>query len=590
MKATLSSLSLKTVCEEASCPNAGECWSAGTATFLLMGGTCTRGCRFCDVPSGASPPPLDPAEPARVAGAVDRLGLDHVVLTSVDRDDLPDGGAAHFAAAIRSVRALGRPTVEALTPDFGGCADSVREVGRAAPHVLGQNLETVRRLTSRVRDPRAGYDLTLDLLGRVKREFPSILTKSSLLLGLGETAGEVREAMRDLRSAGVELLTLGQYLQPSPRQLPVAEWITPERFASHEEEGYEMGFQFVASGPLVRSSYRAAEQLVRRGLVALALASTLLAGGCAGRPVPPTARDPRAFGALEWKSPLEREHPLVGYALSTRDERWVDAAEIRAALAKAEFVFLGETHDNEDHHRLQAAFLEAALAGGKRPALAFEMLDTSQAGTLAAALAVTPVTPDAIAEATGWKKSGWPEFALYRPIFEIRPRREAGPGRRQPPSSGRARGGPQGGRGAPRRRAGAARARGRAGARGAARLGQGDGGEPLRRGSEGAAARPRPGAAGAGRPDGPSGRRRGRWRWRRPGHWRRARTDGSRRACVARARRAWPPASIDCPRRGGRGAPLAAPVRRAVRRGPLSVRLRGLHATRGAGGPLRGAA
>lgn len=419
VKATLSSLSLKTVCEEASCPNAGECWSAGTATFLLMGGTCTRGCRFCDVPSGASPPPLDPGEPARVAGAVDRLGLDHVVLTSVDRDDLPDGGAAHFAAAIRSVRALGRPTVEALTPDFGGCADSVRELGRAEPHVLGQNLETVRRLTSQVRDSRAGYDLTLDVLGRVKREFPSILTKSSLLLGLGETTGEVREAMRDLRSAGVELLTLGQYLQPSPRQLPVAEWITPERFASHEEEGYEMGFQFVASGPLVRSSYRAAEQLVRRGLMALALASTLLAGGCAGRPVPPTARDPRAFGALEWRSPLEREHPLVGYALSTRDERWVDAAEIRAALAKAEYVFLGETHDNEDHHRLQAAFLEAALAGGKRPALAFEMLDTSQAEALAAALAVTPATPDAIAEATGWKKSGWPEFALYRPIFEI---------------------------------------------------------------------------------------------------------------------------------------------------------------------------
>lgn len=264
VRATLGALSLHTVCERASCPNAGECWSAGTATFLLLGGVCTRGCRFCDVPSAAQPPPLDPGEPGRVASAVAELGLDYAVLTSVDRDDLPDGGAAHFAETIRRVRALGRPRVEALTPDFGGDAEALRTIGRAGPDVFGHNLETVRRLTSTVRDRRAGYDLTLEVLSRVKREFPALLTKSSLLLGLGETCEEVTQAMRDLRGAGVELLTLGQYLRPSARQLPVAEWITPQRFAAMEVEARTLGFRFVASGPLVRSSYRAAEQLVAR--------------------------------------------------------------------------------------------------------------------------------------------------------------------------------------------------------------------------------------------------------------------------------------------------------------------------------------
>jgi lipoic acid synthetase len=230
-----------------------------------MGAVCTRACRFCDVPSAAHPPPLDPAEPARIAEAVAALGLDHAVLTSVDRDDLPDGGAAHFAEAIRRVRALGGPSVEALVPDFGGRPGPVREIGRAAPDVLGQNLETVRRLTARVRDPRAGYDRTLEVLRQVRREFPGIRTKSSLLLGLGESEVEVLEAMRDLRDAGVELLTLGQYLQPTPRQLPVAAWVPPERFAALEAEGRAMGFRFVASGPLVRSSYRAGELLARGG-------------------------------------------------------------------------------------------------------------------------------------------------------------------------------------------------------------------------------------------------------------------------------------------------------------------------------------
>jgi lipoic acid synthetase len=267
VRTTLGTLRLSTVCERANCPNTGECWSAGTATFLLMGDHCTRNCRFCDVPSAVRPPPLDPEEPARVAAAVSELGLDYAVLTSVDRDDLSDGGAAHFAETIRKVRALDRepgPGVEALIPDFGGLAESVRTVARSGPDVIGQNLETVRRLTTIVRDPRAGYDQTLEALALVKREFPSIVTKSSLLLGLGERGAEVREAMADLRGAGVELLTLGQYLQPSPRQLPVAEWIAPERFVELEAEGLAMGFRFVASGPLVRSSYRAAEQLVKR--------------------------------------------------------------------------------------------------------------------------------------------------------------------------------------------------------------------------------------------------------------------------------------------------------------------------------------
>lgn len=261
VRATLRTLALHTVCEGASCPNAGECWSAGTATFLLMGDVCTRGCRFCDVPCSAAPPPLDPREPERVAQAVAELGLDHAVLTSVDRDDLPDGGAAHFAETIRRVRALGRPRVEALTPDFGGDPGALALIGDAGPDVFGHNLETIRRLTPGVRDPRAGYDRSLGVLAQVKREFPRMVTKSSLLLGLGETGPEVTEAMRDLRAAGVDALTLGQYLRPSPRQLPVAAWIPPERFVALEAEARSLGFGFVASGPLVRSSYHAAQLL-----------------------------------------------------------------------------------------------------------------------------------------------------------------------------------------------------------------------------------------------------------------------------------------------------------------------------------------
>jgi lipoic acid synthetase len=263
---TLASLRLHTVCAEAHCPNVGECWSAGTATVMLMGDVCTRGCRFCHVKTAARPPPLDPDEPRHVAEAVAALGLDYVVVTSVDRDDLPDGGAAHFAEAVRRLKAVPGLLVEVLTPDFRGDAEAVRAVGRAGPDVFGTNLETVRRLTPVVRDARASYDQTLEVLGRMRAEFPGVLVKSSLMAGLGEAPDEVEEALRDLRGSGVELLAIGQYLRPSAWHLPVAEWIPPERFAAWRARALELGFRHVASGPLVRSSYRAAEAFVRGAL------------------------------------------------------------------------------------------------------------------------------------------------------------------------------------------------------------------------------------------------------------------------------------------------------------------------------------
>ncbi len=270
VKETLSRLELHTVCAEAHCPNVGECWSGGTATVMLMGDLCTRGCRFCHVKTAAHPPPLDPDEPRHLAEAVAELGLDYIVVTSVDRDDLPDGGAGHFADAIRRLKALDGLLVEVLTPDFRGDAEAVRTVGRAAPDVFANNLETVRRLTPVVRDARAGYQQTLDVLARMKREFPRVVTKSSLMLGLGETAAEVEEAMGDLRAHGVEILTFGQYLRPSQWHLPVAEWVTPEAFDGWRRRGLELGFRYVASGPLVRSSYRAAELFLRGELGARA--------------------------------------------------------------------------------------------------------------------------------------------------------------------------------------------------------------------------------------------------------------------------------------------------------------------------------
>jgi lipoic acid synthetase len=230
---------------------------------MLMGDVCTRGCRFCHVKTAAFPPPLDPEEPRHLAEAVAKLGLDYIVVTSVDRDDLPDGGAGHFAEAIRRLREVPGLLVEVLTPDFRGDAGAVRTVGEAAPHVFANNVETVRRLTPAVRDPRAGYDQTLGVLARMKREFPGVVTKSSIMVGLGEEDGELLETMKDLRAAGVEILTLGQYLRPSAWHLPVVEYVEPERFAAWREAGLGLGFRYVASGPLVRSSYRAAELFLR---------------------------------------------------------------------------------------------------------------------------------------------------------------------------------------------------------------------------------------------------------------------------------------------------------------------------------------
>jgi len=274
VRETLRRLQLHTVCAEANCPNVGECWSGGTATVMLMGDVCTRGCRFCHVKTAAHPPPLDPDEPRHLAEAVAALGLDYIVVTSVDRDDLPDGGAAHFADAIVRLKAIPRLLVEVLTPDFRGDAEAVRTVGRAAPDVFANNLETVRRLTPVVRDARAGYQQTLDVLARMKCEFPRVVTKSSIMLGLGEAEDEVAGAMADLRSHGVEILTLGQYLRPSAWHLPVVEWVSPERFDAWRERGLAMGFRYVASGPLVRSSYRAAELFLRGEIAARGTAAS----------------------------------------------------------------------------------------------------------------------------------------------------------------------------------------------------------------------------------------------------------------------------------------------------------------------------
>lgn len=264
LKGLLRERGLHTVCEEARCPNVEECWRGGTATLMLMGDTCTRGCSFCAVKTARRPPPLDPDEPEKAAESVLLMELEYVVLTSVDRDDLPDGGAAHFAAAVRAVRRASPHTlVEVLIPDFQGDRAALATLLGSGPDVVAQNLETVERLTHPVRDPRAGYRQTLDLLAAVKRDAHPPFTKSSLMLGLGERPDEVRAAMADLRAAGVDFLTFGQYLRPTPRHLPVAAWVTPAEFDAWRAEGEALGFRYVASGPLVRSSYRAGEFAIR---------------------------------------------------------------------------------------------------------------------------------------------------------------------------------------------------------------------------------------------------------------------------------------------------------------------------------------
>lgn len=254
--------SLSTVCEEAHCPNIGECWNAGTATIMLMGAVCTRACRFCSVDTGNPRGWLDQEEPARVARSVALMKLRYVVLTSVDRDDLPDGGAAHYAATIRAIRQLNPDTaVEALTPDFQGQPAAVETVVDTGLEVFAQNVETVRRLTHPVRDPRASYEQTLAVLAHARRHRPDVLTKTSLMLGLGEREDEIAATMDDLRAIGVDLLTLGQYLRPTANHLPVERYVTPAEFDRYREWALTRGFRECVSGPLVRSSYRAERAL-----------------------------------------------------------------------------------------------------------------------------------------------------------------------------------------------------------------------------------------------------------------------------------------------------------------------------------------
>ncbi len=253
---------LATVCEEAKCPNIGECWNAGTATIMLMGAVCTRACRFCSVDTGNPRGWLDANEPQQVAESVALMGLSYIVLTSVNRDDLADGGAGHFAQCIRAIRARNPQTaVEALTPDFQGVLADVETVVDSGLAVFAQNLETVHRLTHPVRDPRAGYEQTLAVLAHAKRHRPQVLTKSSLMLGLGETDEEILQAMTDLRAAQVDLLTLGQYLRPTPHHLAVQRYVTPPQFAQYREQALQRGFTECVSGPMVRSSYRAEQAL-----------------------------------------------------------------------------------------------------------------------------------------------------------------------------------------------------------------------------------------------------------------------------------------------------------------------------------------
>jgi lipoyl synthase len=257
-KALISDLRLHTVCDSAQCPNRWECWSQGTATFMIAGDRCTRACGFCAV-STAKPFALEADEPQRVAEAVRRMRLKHIVITAVARDDLADGGAEHFAQTIRAVRALDPEIViEVLTPDFNGKEPALVSVAGAQPDIFNHNLETVERLTPFVRS-RAKYRLSLGVLRRMKEIDPAAVTKSGLMLGLGETESELFQAMDDLRDARVQVLTLGQYLRPTPQHLPVVEYVRPETFAFYKEVAERKGFDYVASGPLVRSSYHAAD-------------------------------------------------------------------------------------------------------------------------------------------------------------------------------------------------------------------------------------------------------------------------------------------------------------------------------------------
>jgi lipoic acid synthetase len=304
---------LATVCEEARCPNIGECWNAGTATIMLMGSVCTRACRFCAVDTGNPRGWLDAAEPGNLAASVALMRLRYVVLTSVNRDDLADGGAAHYAACIRAIKQRDATVaVEALTPDFQGVLSDVETVIDAGPEVFAQNIETVERLTHPVRDPRAGYQQTLTVLAHAKRYRPQILTKSSLMLGLGETDREIEQCMRDLRAAGVDVLTLGQYLRPTAHHLPVERFVTPAQFEEYRAWGLARGFRECVAGPLVRSSYRA-ERVLAGNNVGLSL-----------KPQPASKRS--AAAEIHWLGRLPYE-PTWRAMQRYTDERGADTLD-----------------------------------------------------------------------------------------------------------------------------------------------------------------------------------------------------------------------------------------------------------------------
>ena len=260
LKKLMRSLKLSTVCEEANCPNIGECWAGGTATIMLMGDTCTRGCRFCNVKTGNPKGLLDEKEPEKVAFTVSKLDLTYIVLTSVDRDDLPDEGASHIAKTISYIKKRSpNLLVEILAPDFKGNKTCIETVLNSRPDVFAHNIETVERLTRKVRDPRAGYRQSLDVLEWSKKKGNGIYTKSSIMLGLGENDEEILQTLKDLRLVGCDVVTFGQYLRPRKRHLPVDKYVTPEKFEEWKKRAEDMNFLYVASGPLVRSSYRAGE-------------------------------------------------------------------------------------------------------------------------------------------------------------------------------------------------------------------------------------------------------------------------------------------------------------------------------------------
>jgi len=260
LRGKLRGLGLHTVCEEAHCPNLGECWAGGTATFMVLGDTCTRGCRFCAVKTHSKGLPVEAAEPERVAEAAVAMGLRYVVLTMVDRDDLGDGGAGHVAATVEAIKRRNPDIlVEALTGDFGGDRGAIATILAAGADVFAHNVETVERLTPRVRDQRCGYRQSIDVLRAAKEIRPGVVTKSSVMLGLGESERELDQVMDDLRAGAVDVVTFGQYLRPTLKHLPVREHVSPGRFVALQQRALRKGFLYVASGPLVRSSYKAAE-------------------------------------------------------------------------------------------------------------------------------------------------------------------------------------------------------------------------------------------------------------------------------------------------------------------------------------------